>query len=146
MKKVSFALSIAFVLFSLCACFVKGIITPIEKTDEEYCLIYITLETVDYEKQALNVKWRNNSSYSVSYGHPYEIERKSGDNWLNIRTADVNYPMEEFILSAGGEAHKGYTLTDFKLNKRGIYRLRTSCVINDGVGTQLTLTFEFTVK
>lgn len=146
MKKVSLALIIAFVLFSLCGCFAKGIIAPIEKTDKEHSLIYITLESVDYEKQSLNVKWHNNSSYSISYGHPYEIERKSGDNWVNIRTVDVNYPMEEFVLSAGGETDKGYTLTDFNLNKRGTYRLRTSCVINDGVGTRCSLSFEFTVK
>lgn len=100
----------------------------------------------------LNVNWKNNTSYEVTYGEGYDIERQVNDKWEScLALDDLTFNALGYSLKAGEQKEKSYNITNsFYIYENGKYRFNTYCFVYDkeqsNTTTKCKLWVEFTVK
>lgn len=121
-------------------------------TDFEGVNIQITDAIWNDTEIKLVVNWMNETSYEVTYGDYFIIEREKNDTWVSCKKNsylafhDIGYE-----LRAGSTQEKTYYLAgSFRISKNGKYRIRTECSVYDkgpgGAGKKCELWAEFTVN
>ena len=119
-------------------------------TYSDYTGISIEIENLDISKKnsSVSVKWQNDTSYDVSYGNYYTIEREIDDEWHSCAIADVAFSEIGYILKPG-TMHETYTFGKyFDTSISGKYRIRSECYvqINDGENEHCIVWAEFIIE
>lgn len=152
MKKV---ISLDLALITLLICLVgcnnsKDIVLTDENIHTDYAGVYLTLTSVDTsgEHKKLNAVWHNETTKTVTYGNWFVIEKKDGDNWTDVSTADVSFTEEAYIVEPNKTSEKSYTTKFADITKEGTYRVRTEFYVqeSDESSKRGTTWIEFEVK
>ena len=101
----------------------------------EYEGVYISIESVDTDdlgNYVLNVAWRNDTRKEVTYGTPYSIQYKDGDEWVSVSTDEMVFTTQGFLLAPDGTARRRYSSAPFDISRKGSYRLLVSFSVKEG--------------
>ena len=150
-KTLSLVLAIITLLFCLVGCNnSKEIVLTDEDIHTDYAGVYLTLSSVDTsgEHKKLNAVWHNETTKTVTYGNWFVIEKKDGDNWTDVSTADVSFTEEAYIVEPNKTSEKNYTTKFADISKEGTYRVRTEFFVqeSDESSKRGTTWIEFEVK
>lgn len=152
MKKI-LSLVLAIITFSLCLVGCdnsKDIVLTDEDVHTDYAGVYLTLFSVDDsgEHKKLNAVWHNETTKTVTYGNWFVIEKKDGDNWTEVSTADVSFTEEAYVVKPNKTSEKSYTTKFADISKEGTYRVRTEFYVQEsnGASERGTTWIEFEVK
>ena len=150
-KTLSLVLALITLLFCLVGCNnSKEIVLTDENIHTDYAGVYLTLSSVDTsgEHKKLNAVWHNETTKTVTYGNWFVIEKKDGDNWTDVSTADVSFTEEAYIVEANKTSEKSYTTKFADITKEGTYRVRTEFYVqeSDESSKRGTTWIEFEVK
>ena len=150
-KTLSLVLALITLLFCLVGCNnSKEIVLTDEDIHTDYAGVYLTLSSVDDsgEYKKLNAVWHNETTKTVTYGNWFVIEKKDGENWTDVSTADVQFTEEAYVLEANKTNEKSYTTKFADISEEGTYRVRTAFYVqeNDGTSKGSTTWIEFKVK
>lgn len=74
----------------------------------------------------LTVQWNNRQAADITYGEPFALYRKEGDNWEDCATGDLVWAMPAYYMCAGGTSEITYSLTGQAMTQPGEYRLQAS--------------------
>ena len=152
MKKV---LSLVLAVITLSLCIVgckstKDILLTDEDIHTDYAGVYLTLSSVDDsdEYKKLHAVWHNETALTVIYGNWFVIEKKDGENWIDVSTADVAFTEEAYMLEANKTNQKTYTTKFADISGEGIYRVRTEFYVHetDEASRKGTAWIEFEVR
>ena len=75
--------------------------------------------------------WHNETTKTVTYGNWFVIEKKDGDNWTDVSTADVSFTEEAYIVEPNKTSEKSYTTKFADISKEGTYRVRTEFFVQE---------------
>ena len=150
-KTLSLVLALITLLFCLVGCNnSKEIVLTDEDIHTDYAGVYLTLSSVDTsgEHKKLNAVWHNETTKTVTYGNWFVIEKKDGDNWTDVSTADVSFTEEVYIVEPNKTSEKSYTTKFADISKEGTYRVRTEFFVqeSDESSKRGTTWIEFEVK
>ena len=150
-KTLSLVLALITLLFCLVGCNnSKEIVLTDEDIHTDYAGVYLTLSSVDDsgEYKKLNAVWHNETTKTVTYGNWFVIEKKDGENWTDVSTADVQFTEEAYVLEANKTNEKSYTTKFADISGEGTYRVRTEFHVqeSDGSSKRGITWIEFEVK
>ena len=150
-KLIALTLAVVALLCCLVGCNnSKEIVLTDEDIHTDYAGVYLTLSSVDTsgEHKKLNAVWHNETTKTVTYGNWFVIEKKDGDNWTDVSTADVSFTEEAYIVEPNKTSEKSYTTKSADLSKEGTYRVRTEFYVqeSDESSKRGTTWIEFEIK
>lgn len=150
-KTLSLVLALITLLFCLVGCNnSKEIVLTDEDIHTDYAGVYLTLSSVDTsgEHKKLNAVWHNETTNTITYGNWFVIEKKDGDNWTDVSTADVSFTEEAYIVEPNKTSEKSYTTKFADIFKEGTYRVRTEFYVqeSDATSKRGSTWIEFEVK
>ena len=109
--------------------------------------VELTVEVKEKDGQpALQVLWKNNTDFSVTYGEPYGIEYYREEQWVSCAVGDTIFVTIAYLLDPGQSRQESYNPARmFNMTKPGNYRFLSSCIIHDGTegGKNLNVSAEF---
>ena len=111
--------------------------------------VYLTILSVNQSGNApvFTVQWHNNTEYEVTFDPWYTMERKEGNDWVDINIADVEFIEIAYVLEPHGVTEKTYTTAYFDVSEIGTYRIRANCTIHRGEESESCgVAVEFTVS
>lgn len=151
MKKLFSLVCVLIIILLLVGCDENtDIVLNDEDIHTDYAGVYLTLSSVDNsgEHKKLNAVWHNETTKTVTYGNWFVIEKKDGENWMDVSTADVQFTEEAYVLEANKTNEKSYTTKFADISGEGTYRVRTAFYVqeNDGTSKGGTTWIEFEVK
>lgn len=131
------AIGIVWITLLLCLTGCNGsyeILLADGQSHTEHSGVYLTLSSVDSsgEYRKLVALWHNETSQTVTFGNWFVIERKEGEDWINVTTADVCFTEEAYLLEPGSTREKSYTTEYADLSREGTYRVRTEYSLQNG--------------
>ena len=150
-KTLSLVLALITLLFCLIGCNnSKEIVLTDKDIHTDYAGVYLTLSSVDEsgEYSKLNAVWHNETTKTVTYGNWFVIEKKDGENWTDVSTADVQFTEEAYVLESNKTNEKSYTTKFADISGEGTYRVRTEFHVqeSDGSSKRGITWIEFEVK
>ena len=104
------------------------------------------------EEIKLEIDLINSTSFDVTYGDRFDIEREANGEWKSAVAVDnLAFNAIGYLQKAGSVRTKTYVLTDtFDISKSGRYRFVTDCFVSDkgtdGKSTKCVMRAEFTVN
>lgn len=139
-------------LLGLTGCVVT---TPLEKdrlpqtTQKDTPEVELSVEVEAKAGQpVLQVLWRNNTEFSVTYGEPYSIQYYQEGQWVSCAVGDQAFITIAYMLDPGQFRQESYDPSRmFNMTKPGNYRFLSNCIVHDGVegGKDLKVSAEFTL-
>lgn len=91
---------------------------------QEDITITLDKETYSAEGNILELTTRNESDEKISFGVPFSIEMREGDDWYIVEpNEEVSFIMIAYILEPDGEFTDEISLSFYEALKPGQYRL-----------------------
>jgi beta-lactamase regulating signal transducer with metallopeptidase domain len=116
----------------------------------EYDGVYVTVKSVDINAgghTVFNLEWNNETNKTVTYGEFYAIERKVGEEWVDVSTKQMMFFTIGLILKPESVAYKSYSAQYFDISKKGTYRVSVPFHVDNGNGHEPYKTWiEFKVE
>ena len=132
MKKLWILVSICIMCIFLMGCNCNGI-KPSNNSYSEYAGVYMTFESISYydTHKEINIVWHNETDYEITLDLNCEIKRNDGDDWINVRTTDVDIlDYTAYTIKPNSTYESSFSTKFFDISKKGVYRLYNDYDVN----------------
>ena len=112
-------------------------VTPTGEIFTDYEGVYVTVKSIDTNSgghTVFNLIWHNTTKEEITYGEPYIIERKEGNEWVDTSSEELYFSAIGWILHPNSTENRSYSTQRFDISSRGSYRLRVSFFADKGDG------------
>ena len=114
-------------------------VNPSGEIFTEYEGVYVSMKSIDKNAgghTVFNLIWHNTTNEEITYGEPYTIERKEGNDWVNTVVSDESstFTAIGWLLPPNSTENKSYSTQRFDVSQSGNYRLRVEFFVDDGAG------------
>lgn len=109
--------------------------------------VALTVEVEEKNGQpVLQVLWKNNTDFSVTYGEPYDIQHQRDGQWVSCAVTDPIFLTIGYMLQPGQSRWEQYSPgAIFDMTRPGNYRFVASCQLQNPEREELQLSAEFTL-
>ena len=112
-------------------------VNPSGEIFTDYEGVYVSIKSIDTNAgghTVFNLIWHNTTKEEITYGESYIIERKEGNDWVNTASEELYFTTIGLLLRPNSTENKSYSTQRFDLSQSGTYRLRVTCLVDEGDG------------
>ncbi len=105
-----------------------------EESNTDFPGITVQVTDVYYkgDQTVLEILWRNETNYDLTYGESYTVEHNQESAWVSCaKQEETAFITIGYMLKAGESKRKTYTVSElFDVTASGEYRFKTGCFVH----------------